>query len=77
MGKGNPKSGSKRRGNLQTVTIPATGKQVSVRAEEERITTREAAEILSVSRPYVVKLIKAGARKSTIVNSIQAGMTLR
>lgn len=41
---------------------------MSVRAEEERITTREAAEILNVSPPYVVKLIKAGA-----LNAVKVG----
>lgn len=45
---------------LDAVRIIAAGKRVSVRAEEEMLTTQQAAELLNVSRPYVVKLIESG-----------------
>lgn len=45
---------------LDAVRIIAAGKRVSVRAEEEMLTTQQAAEFLNVSRPYVVKLIESG-----------------
>lgn len=45
---------------LDAVRIIAAGKRVSVRAEEEMLTTQQAAEFLNVSRPYVVKLIEMG-----------------
>ena len=45
---------------LDVVRILAAGKRVTVRAEEELLTTQEAADFLNVSRPYVVKLIESG-----------------
>lgn len=45
---------------LKAVHILAAGKRVSVQAEEEMLTTQQAAEFLNVSRPYVVKLIESG-----------------
>jgi excisionase family DNA binding protein len=45
---------------LDAVRIIAAGKRVTVRAEEELLTTQQAAHFLNVSRPYVVKLIESG-----------------
>jgi len=45
---------------LDAVRIIAAGKRVTVRAEEELLTTQQAADFLNVSRPYVVKLIESG-----------------
>ena len=53
---------------MKAASILAAGKQVSVHAEEEMITTQEAAELLNVSRPYVVKLIKSGE-----LNAVKVG----
>jgi excisionase family DNA binding protein len=49
---------------LKATNILASGKRVSVQAEEEMLTTQQAADLLSVSRPYVVKLIESGKLKA-------------
>lgn len=42
------------------LTSLAAGKAIQVSALEAEITTQQAAELLNVSRPYVVKLVEAG-----------------
>jgi excisionase family DNA binding protein len=39
----------------------ATGKGFSLLADEEELSTQEAADLLKVSRPYLVQLLEAGA----------------
>ncbi|HRE59780.1 MAG TPA: helix-turn-helix domain-containing protein [Micropepsaceae bacterium] len=41
--------------------IMAQGRKVSIHAPESELTTQQAAELLGVSRPHVIKLIKSGA----------------
>lgn len=45
---------------LEVVTQVANGKQVSVLSKESDLTTAETAELLNVSRPYVVQLLQEG-----------------
>lgn len=39
----------------------ARGNQVNIDTEDEQLTTTEAADLLNVSRPHLVKLLKQGA----------------
>jgi len=45
---------------LEILTEVAQGHSVSVGPEEEELTTSEAAELLNVSRPHLVKLLEEG-----------------
>lgn len=45
---------------LEILTEVAQGHSVSVGPEEEELTTSEAAELLNVSRPHLVKLLEGG-----------------
>ena len=45
---------------LEILTEVAQGHSVSVGSEEEELTTSEAAELLNVSRPHLVKLLEEG-----------------
>jgi excisionase family DNA binding protein len=45
---------------LEIMTEVAQGHSVSVGPEEEELTTSEAAELLNVSRPHLVKLLEEG-----------------
>lgn len=45
---------------LEILTEVAQGHSVSVGSEEEELTTSEAAELLNVSRPHLVKLLEKG-----------------
>ena len=45
---------------LEVLTDVAQGHSVSVGPEEEELTTSEAAELLNVSRPHLVKLLEEG-----------------
>ena len=45
---------------LEILTEVAQGHSVSVGSEEEELTTSEAAELLGVSRPHLVKLLEEG-----------------
>jgi excisionase family DNA binding protein len=47
----------------------AEGRPVSVAAADEELTTREAAELLNVSRPHLTKLLKEGEIPSHKVGS--------
>ena len=51
---------SMQRALRQVVHHLVGGRTVSVVASEEELTTQEAADVLRVSRPYVVKLLEAG-----------------
>ena len=44
----------------QVLATLAEGRPVSVAAADEELTTREAAELLNVSRPHLTKLLKEG-----------------
>lgn len=45
----------------QTAELLLAGKQVRVVEDEEVFTTQEAADLLNVSRPHLVKLLETGA----------------
>jgi excisionase family DNA binding protein len=44
----------------QTTELLLAGKQVRVIEDDDAITTQEAADLLGVSRPYLVKLLETG-----------------
>jgi excisionase family DNA binding protein len=44
----------------QTTELLLAGKQVRVVEDDEAMTTQEAADILNVSRPHLVKLLESG-----------------
>ncbi|MBW4496022.1 MAG: helix-turn-helix domain-containing protein [Oscillatoria princeps RMCB-10] len=44
----------------QVIHAMASGQHISVVAQNRHLTTQEAADILSVSRPFMVKLLEAG-----------------
>ncbi|WP_017716070.1 helix-turn-helix domain-containing protein [Kamptonema formosum] len=44
----------------QVIHAIASGQHISVLTPERQLTTQEAADILSVSRPFMVKLLEAG-----------------
>lgn len=44
----------------QVIQAMASGQHISVVAQNRQLTTQEAADILSVSRPFIVKLLSAG-----------------
>jgi excisionase family DNA binding protein len=43
---------------LQVVHAMASGKTISIIPQEQELTTQQAAEILNVSRPYLIKLLE-------------------
>lgn len=45
---------------LQALLEVAQGRSVSIGTEEDELTTSEAAELLNVSRPHLVKLLEEG-----------------
>lgn len=45
---------------LQITEALVRGQRVSIATEEEELTTTEAADLLNVSRPHLVKLLKQG-----------------
>jgi excisionase family DNA binding protein len=45
---------------IEVLTEVAQGRAVSIDTEEEELTTSEAAELLNVSRPHLVKLLEEG-----------------
>ena len=45
---------------VDVLTDMAEGRPVSVASSDEELTTREAAELLNVSRPHLVKLLEEG-----------------
>ena len=45
----------------QLVHYLSQGRAVAVVSREQELTTQQAADILNVSRPYVIKLLEAGA----------------
>jgi excisionase family DNA binding protein len=45
---------------LQVVHAMASGKAISIIPQEQELTTQQAAEILNVSRPYLIKLLEQG-----------------
>jgi len=53
----------------QVLSTLAEGRPVSVAAADEELTTREAAELLNVSRPHLTKLLKEGEIPSHKVGS--------
>ena len=44
----------------QVIQAMASGQHISVVTQNRQLTTQEAADILSVSRPFMVKLLEAG-----------------
>jgi len=54
---------------LEALTDLAEGRPVSIAEADEELTTREAAELLNVSRPHLVKLLKEGEIPSHKVGS--------
>jgi excisionase family DNA binding protein len=45
---------------VEALTEVAQGRAVSISTEEEELTTSEAADLLNVSRPHLVKLLEEG-----------------
>jgi excisionase family DNA binding protein len=45
---------------IHMISEVVSGREVSVDAQEEELTTTEAAELLNVSRPHLVKLLEDG-----------------
>ncbi|MEH2434465.1 MAG: helix-turn-helix domain-containing protein [Nostoc sp.] len=45
---------------LQVVQAMASGKAISIIPQQQELTTQQAAEFLSVSRPYLIKLLEQG-----------------